>query len=121
MNAALVIGSYYFFEHISAGIGRTAAFFILPISQAFMFTTIWVGFRSVFHHLRAFPAMFWLGFLGPIVGQLVIYSVPGVPELFHVRETSIGYMALFLAISTVVMIVFSLKQQYFGAKHVRSV
>lgn len=121
MNATLVIASYYLFEHLSAGIGRTAAFFILPISQAFMFTTIWIGFRSVFHHLRAFPTMFWVGFLGPIVGQLLIYAVPGVSDLFHVRQTSIEYMALFLLISTSAMIVFSLKQQYFGARHARSI
>lgn len=111
-NAALVISSYYVFEQFGTGLGRTAAFVILPLSQAFMFTSIWIGFRSVFHSLRARRSMFWVGFLGPVVGQIIINSNNITRTIFDLKALSIFGMVLLISISSLAMIIFSLRQEF---------
>ena len=111
-NAVLVVGSYFIFEAYAQGYGRTAAFVLLPISQAFMFTTIWVGFRNVFRYLRPNTPMFWLGFLGPIVGQIIINSTPATRSIFELKDLNAATLALLVLVSSSSMIIFSLRQEF---------
>lgn len=120
-NATLVVGSFFVFESYSSGLGRTAAFVILPLSQAFMFTSIWVGFRNVFRYLRPDGPMFWLGFLGPVIGQVVINSTPVTRSIFELKDLSIAGMVLLIFISSSSMIIFSLRQEIASRKGEKAV
>jgi len=92
-------------------VARTAAFIMLPISQAFMFTVVWLNYRAPFTNLKnLLRPMFLVGFLGPFVGQGLINYIPSLSHIFHIESVSPTLFFAFVLIASLNMLVFSALQ-----------
>jgi Ca2+-transporting ATPase len=102
IGATLVIFSYFIY---SKSLGTTAAFSVLTLIQSFVFIDLWLSHRPIHQNLFSLVSiLFLLGFLLPLIFQLIILSHPFSASLFKISAVPIWIYFEFLAISFVILV-----------------
>lgn len=102
--SALIIGAYLLF--LSSGVtkGRTAAFSVLAIVQAFIFADLWMHNQGKKKGKKFITAPFIAVFMFPIILQLILLNVPLFTNVFMVESVSLFDFGIFVTISALITV-----------------
>jgi len=101
IGAILVIFSYFLFQSL----GKTAAFSVLTLMQSFVFIDLWLSHRHINENIiHLIKPLFILGFVIPLILQLIILSHPFIASLFKAQSVKITvYFELLLTAALILV------------------
>ncbi|MFH0773018.1 MAG: cation-translocating P-type ATPase [bacterium] len=105
LSSFLVLGGSYFGGRVFGGVGGTAAFTILTLTQSFIYSDLWVSHQSFRRHARTFLSpIFLAAFIFPFIAQYIIvhFSLPA--SVFKITPVSSMTYFVFICISSLVLI-----------------
>jgi len=110
IGACLVVFSYFLYGN---NFGKTAAFSVLTMVQSFVFIDLWLSHRPIHKHfIHLLSPVFLLGFIIPLVFQLIILIHPFTANIFKVTSVPIWVYFEFIGLSFLVL---------FGIKGVKKI
>jgi len=94
LSTVIIISSYYLFQ--AKGLGQTAAFSVLTLTQSFILIDLWLSHHSIrSHYKKLFSPVFILAFSLPFIFQFFILKVGLLANIFRIKTVGIFDFSLF--------------------------
>ncbi len=106
MSSGIILSAYYLFAgRYGEGVGRTAAFSVLTLTQSFIFVDLWLSHQSLHKNVVGLLSpLFFIAFSFPFLLQLLIVSFPAVSGWFNVPSVSFVQYLLMAITSSVIFV-----------------
>jgi len=104
--SVLVLAVFYFYrQFFGVGVGKTAAFTVLTLTQSFILIDLWLSRRSLRRHYRQLlQPLILAAIIFPFVTQELIVSVPLFASWFKIAPVTSALYLQFVLISGLVLV-----------------
>ena len=87
----LVLGSYFIFsKYMADGLGKTAAFSVLTLTQSFIFIDLWLSHQSMHKSIQhLISPLFIAAFSFPFIIHYFVVGIPSIAAVFRISPISL--------------------------------
>lgn len=106
LTSILVLGSYFIFsKYMADGLGKTAAFSVLTLTQSFIFIDLWLSHQSMHKSIQhLISPLFISAFSFPFVIHYLVVGIPEIAAIFHISPVSLPTYIQFIIIASLISV-----------------